>query len=161
MKPKADEPLLVALFAEDLSGDYSAEMLARTLREVRVRRRRAATIRSGLLAAGALVVGLLLAMRMSRRWANPDPGRIGPTIVRTEPLGPGLLVQPSAASVTVLGSRIDTVSVVETIAPDAQLEWLDDARLFGVAEGQPIGIVRPEYATAQVVWADADGVTWR
>src|SRR5260370_2581868 len=113
MEPDA-ERLLADVLEEAAPPDFRAELLDRTLKQVR-RQRRVRQWNQGLLAA-AFITTLGFLLWKSRAPKDTNQGAPGETleIVTSEPLSPAMIVSSSPRTVKMISSSPSTLSGLQT-----------------------------------------------
>jgi hypothetical protein len=160
MKTRTEDPLLTAIFADGLPAEFSAGLLAETLREVRRQKRRVAAARGFMAVALATVMLGAMQNRIPRAAEESVPPS-SHSVVRSRPLAAGMIVTSTFLSVDIAETKWDTVARVESAPADHLFEWLDDVELFAFAGDRPAGWVRLENQTARFVWPGAARVVLR
>ena len=146
--------LLNDVLGESFPADFQAELLDRTLRQVR-RRRRVRRCSQSLLAL-ALVVAIPLLL-----WRKPlPPAQVAQSppqafgVVQSQPLAPSMIVESQAASVRIITTSADPVTVVQTRASKDLFREIDDEQLLALAGGRPAGLVRDESGHVEFLLLD-------
>jgi len=160
MEPDA-ERLLADVLEEASPPDFRAELLDRTLQQVR-RRRHLRQWNQGLMAA-AFITTLGFLVWKSRAPKDTNQGTPGETleIVTSQPLSPAMIVQSSPGLVEMISSSPSALAIIETSLFGDGFRELNDEELLAFTAGRPSVLVRqgPHQAELLIVDSTAEVVS--
>src|SRR5882724_2340827 len=153
-EPKV-ERLLADVFEETAPPDFRAELLDRTLQQVR-RRRHLHQWNQGLLAAAFITILGFLVWK-TRAPKDTNQGAPGETleIVTSQPLNPAMIVQSSPGLVEMISSSPSALVVVETSPFGDGFRELNDEGLLAFTAGKPSVLVRQGPHQAELLIVDS------
>lgn len=149
------ERLLADVLEEAAPPDFRAELLDRTLGQVR-RRRHLHQWNQGLLAAAFIAsIGFLVWKSHAPKDANH--GAPGETleIVTSQPLSPAMIVQSAPGSVRMISSSASTLAVIATSPFGDGYRELNDEELLAFTAGKPSVLVRQGPHQAELLIVDS------
>lgn len=162
MKPEPDaERLLADVLEEAVPPDFRADLLDRTLKQVR-RRRHLRQWNHGVLAVALIAtVGFLLWKTSVPKDANQGAPGEALEIVTSQPLSPAMIVQSSPGMVRMISSSLSTLAVIETSPFGDGYRELNDEELLAFTAGKPSVLVRqgPHQAELLIVDSGAEVVS--
>jgi hypothetical protein len=149
MKPTPDSLFVADLFAEGLEGPFREQLLARTIRTARRRRRTKAALRAAVVLAVAGLIALLF-----RRATPPfEPG----LVLTSPPATPSVILvksKPLPASAIVRSTPIDSITVRTPVRSNAPRASDDD--LLASLGDRPAALVKSPGQPARLILAKAD-----
>ena len=156
MKNEPDPNRLLDDILEEISPPaFRAELLERTLKQVR-HRRHLRQWNQRLLAAAVIVMAGLFAWRTyaprSQRHALPV-ARLN--WVSSKPLSPAMIVASNTNFLHTITSLGSTVAIVQTQTSHYQLRELNDEELLAMVEGKPALLVRQTPHEAELLIVDS------
>ncbi len=156
MKLESDtERLLADVLEEAAPPDFRADLLDRTLKQVRCRRH-LRQWNQGLLAA-AFIATLSLLVWKSRAPKETNQSAPAETldIVTSQPLNPAMIVQSSPGLVKMISSSASALVVIETSPFGDGYRELNDEELLAFTVGKPSVLVRRGPHQAELLIVDS------
>ena len=145
---------------DDILGEISpphfrAEMLERTLKQVR-RQRQLRQLNHGLLAAAVIMVAGFMAWRIyAPRSQRPALPIAMVNLVSSRPVSPSMIVESNTNFVHTITSLGTTVAIVQTQTSHPEMRELNDDELLAMVNGQPALLVRRAPHQAELLIVDA------
>jgi hypothetical protein len=154
LEPDA-ERLLADVLEEAAPPDFRAELLDRTLKQVR-RRRHLRQWNQGLLAA-AFIATLGFLVWKTRAPKDTNQGAPGETleIVTSQPLSPAMIVRSSPGLVKPISSSGSALAIIETGPFSDGFRELSDEELLAFTAGKPSVLVRQGPHQAELLIVDS------
>ena len=157
-----NDRLLGEIFADTLSSDFREELLASTLRHVRLKRRTRKALRGA--AAVVAVVCLLAISAWNMRRSGPglvSPQRAEYSLVRTQPLPPGSLVTTQVFATERVIQTVAFTQQVQTEKERLPFRIIDDRELLALAGEGRAALVRVGPNSEELIFlnpSDANGL---
>jgi hypothetical protein len=157
MKNQSDpDRLLDDILADAAPPEFRAEMLEQTLQQVRQRSRVRRWNRS--IVVVTLVVSIpLLGWKLFV--ATPKSGKSPPpsfSLVRSQPLGPSLIVETKLGIVKIITSSPSTFAFVETELGKHLVTEINDDQLLALVAGRPAALVRQGPHQAELLFLNPE-----
>jgi len=154
--PFNPDPLLDDVLTEGVSPEFRNELLERTLRQVR-RRKRIRQFNQTLLAS-TLSVGLLLmvwkAYFPSSHSAKSELPALD--VVTSHPVAPSMIVGTELGAVSLISSSDADLAVVRSQFEEGLFQEINDQELLALLAGRPAALVREAPGRAELLFLDPD-----
>src|SRR6266496_1897687 len=140
--PFNPDPLLDDVLTEGVSPEFRNELLERTLRQVR-RRKRIRQFNQTLLAS-TLSVGLLL-MVWKAYFPSSDSAKSelpALDVVTSHPVAPSMIVGTELGAVSLISSSDADLAVVRSQFEEGLFQEINDQELLALLAGRPAALVR-------------------
>ncbi len=157
MKPTPErETFLTDVLSGNDSGGDGEMLLQTTLRHVRRRRRWKRAGRPALVAAGVMLA-LVWSLQPFSHVEKPVVAAAKPpvTIISTQPLPPGMVVETRMGLTSVVHSTAGNVAIIETRQIPRAWELIDDRQLLALLDGRPAMLVKRGPHEAELIFVSA------
>ncbi|MDB6019555.1 MAG: hypothetical protein JWR19_4044 [Pedosphaera sp.] len=156
MKNESDPNRLLDDLLEEIAPPaFRADLLDRTLKQVRHKRRLRQWNRGVLAAALIMLAGFLVWRVPAPRNQMPESLAITLNTVSSKPLDPSMVVTSDTKSVPIITSSSSTLALIQIQSSNQELRELNDDELFAALHGQPVLLVRQAPHQAELLLVDS------